>query len=343
LAGWDSRVFAVSPRARAFLASLQVWHDLDARRLARIRRMLVFGDSGSRLEFSAYDTGVSELAWMVEAGAIARALWARLEGQKNLELVSPAQPAGLEFGDAACLTLDSGRSMEARLVVGADGANSFVRCESGLQAQGIPYGHLGVVANFDCGRDHRETAFQWFRSDGVLAWLPLPGRRMSMVWSTPEAHARELLDLPEREFCRRVSDSGASSLGELGLLTPPAAFSIAGLKLARTIAPRVALIGDAAHVVHPLAGQGVNLGFADAQALAKMLAAARHREDIGGLPLLRRYERSRSEDILAMRWATDGLARLFKAPGWRGLRNWGLNSFDRAPVIKSLLARHALG
>lgn len=235
--------------------------------------------------------------------------------------------------------------VDAKLVVGADGASSFVRGEAGLECERRPYGQLGVVANFQCRHSHRQTAFQWFRSDGVLAWLPLPGSRMSMVWSTSEEHGRELLSLPQEQLCRRVADAGAGVLGELELLTPPAAFPIALLEVPSMTAPRIALIGDAAHVVHPLAGQGVNLGMADAAQLSQILAAKPVHADVGDTTLLRQFERARSEDIMAMRWATDGLAKLFRSPdaAVTRLRNWGLNSVNRMPVIKTLLARHALG
>jgi 2-octaprenylphenol hydroxylase len=343
---WDTRIYAISPQSQRFLQSLLIWPALDPSRISPVRRMLVYGDAGRHLEFSAYDAGVSELAWIVEAGALTRTMWGRLEQQENLELICPSTPRRLEVAaGSARLGLASGRTVDASLVVGADGANSFVRQEAGLKSERRPYGQLGVVANFRCLRPHRETAFQWFRSDGVLAWLPLPGGRMSMVWSTSEEHGRELLALPDEQLCRRVADAGAGVLGDLELLTPAAAFPIALLDIPSMTAPRIALIGDAAHVVHPLAGQGVNLGMADAAQLSRVLVARPAHADVGDPMLLRQYERARSEDILAMRWATDGLARLFRSPdaAVMRLRNWGLNSVNRMPVIKTLLTRHALG
>ena len=335
---WDTRIYAISPQSQRFLQSIRIWPALDATRISPVRRMLVFGDAGKQLEFSAYDAGVSELAWIVEAGALTRAMWGRLEQQENLELICPTAPQQLEVGTgSARLGLESGRVVDASLVVGADGANSFVRREAGLKCERKPYGQLGVVANFRCQRPHRETAFQWFRSDGVLAWLPLPGGCMSMVWSTPEEHGRELLSLPQEQLCRRVAEAGAGVLGDLELLTPSAAFPIALLDVPSMTAPRIALIGDAAHVVHPLAGQGVNLGLADVAQLSQVLAAKPSRAEAGDPVLLRRFERARSEDILAMRWATDGLAKLLRSPdvAIARLRNWGLNSVYRMPVIKT--------
>ena len=345
-ADWDSRIYAISPANRAFLDTIGVWGRLDPARMASVQQMTVFGDRRSRIEFSAYEAGVESLAWIVESGALARALWSVMERQPNLTLVCPAIPERLELSESAArLSLDSGRSVDARLVVGADGAQSFVRDQASIRADRKPYGQLGVVANFYCERPHRGTAFQWFREDGVLAWLPLPENRISMVWSTSEAHAQELLVMPPDALCQCVADAGANTLGQLKLITAPAAFPLARMTVSSMVAQRVALIGDAAHVVHPLAGQGVNLGFGDAAELAKVLLSVRPGRDVGDRLLLRRFERARAEDILAMRWATHGLERLFLAgkPGLGAVRNLGLNFVDRMQVLKMLLVKHALG
>ena len=196
------------------------------------------------------------------------------------------------------------------------------------------------MANFACARPHRGIAYQWFRRDGVLAYLPLPQERISIVWSTPDAHARELLALEPAELCRRVAEAGGATLGALEPLTPPAAFPLTRMRARCLTLGRVALVGDAAHVVHPLAGQGINLGFGDAHSLADLLRGAR---DPGDRLLLRRFERARAEDILATRLVTDGLFRLFEADhaGLARIRNFGLNLADAIPVIKTLLARRA--
>lgn len=343
--GWDIRMYAISPRNRRLLERVGAWGRMDPARICAVRRMLVFGDAGARLEFSAHDVGVPELASILEGSAITGALWEALEVDARVALLSPARPVGLAFGAAeVTLRLEDGGSLAARLVVGADGARSWVRESAGLRPQPHPDRQMGVVANFRCTQPHGNTAFQWFRNDGVLAWLPLPGERMSMVWSVSEARAAELLALDEAALCAAVGEAGGHLLGDLQLLGPAAAFPIARFSLDRTIAGRLALVGDAAHVVHPLAGQGMNLGLGDAESLAAILTAAGVR-DPGDRLVLRRYERSRKEAVLGMRMTTDGLDRLFHAapPGARWLRNTGLDLVNSATFIKSALVRHALG
>lgn len=344
---WDSRIYAISPASSDFLASVGAWETLDPERVQAVARMEIFGDApGAALEFSAYHAGVATLAFIVESGRIAHALWQVVARLASVRSFAPAHCERLEVdAGAATLTLAGGERLCAALVVGADGAQSWVRRAAGLTARASSYRQLGVVANCATARAHDGTAFQWFRADGVLAYLPLPGNRISIVWSTSEPHGRELLGLEPGAFVRRVADAGQGVLGELTLVTPPQAFPLQSLAAESMIGPRVALVGDAAHVVHPLAGQGVNLGFADARVLAETLVAREPFRDCGDRVLLRRFERARAEAVLAMRTVTDGLARLFDlrgAPAAR-LRNAGLRLTDRLAPVKNLLVRHAIG
>jgi 2-polyprenylphenol 6-hydroxylase len=243
------------------------------------------------------------------------------------------------------LTLDDGRQFAASLIVGADGLHSWVRAAAGIVAEPRSYGQQGVVANFECELSHHGCARQWFHDDGsVLAWLPLPGRRISIVWSAPDSLARELLALAHDALATRVAAAGSHALGALRLITPPAAFPLSSLRLPTSIAHRMALVGDAAHGVHPLAGQGVNLGFGDAQALASVLAERGPVGDAGAPILLERFARRRAEPVLAMHTVTDGLVRLFgpRTPWLRTLRNAGMSAVDRLPMIKRALAQPAL-
>lgn len=345
-AGWDARVYAVSPANAAFLDGIGVWKHLDPERIAPIRAMQIHGDAGGRLDFSAYDSGVSELAWILESSLMACELWENVKRQSNLTLFCPGQPASLEFRhDAAVLKLMDGTILSARLLVGADGRDSWVRNQAGLEAINTPYGEKGVVANFATEKPHRHIAWQWFRDDGVLAWLPLAGNRISIVWSTPDAYADELCALPPEELCARAADAGGHALGKLEALTPAEAFPLRLMRVPRTVAPRLALVGDAAHGIHPLSGHGINLGFQDARELAALLAACPPWQDIGDERLLRRYQRARKEETLLMQTTTDSLRRLFRAnpPGLKPLRNLGLGLTNTLPLAKNLLVRYALG
>jgi 2-polyprenylphenol 6-hydroxylase len=341
---WDSRVYSLTPASIAFLDDIGVWSRLEGGRISPVYDMRVFGDDGrSRLYFSAYESGVPQLAATVESNRLQHALWQSLERQRNLSLLFPEAPAQLRLsGSGIEISLEGGRSLRARLAVGADGADSWLRRAAEIPVRGRNYGQQGVVANFACERKHRNAAYQWFRRDGVLAYLPLPQERISIVWSTSDAHARELLELPPAQLCRRVAEAAGEMLGSLELLTPAAAFPLMRMNAERLGRDRLALVGDAAHVVHPLAGQGINLGFGDAHALADLLRDA---PDPGDRLLLRRFERARAEDILAMRVVTDGLHALFSAdtPVIAWIRNLGLNLADSLPVIKTLLARRAIG
>lgn len=345
-AGWDSRVYALSRAAQGFLLDIGVWPLLDRERLTPVYDMEIRGDGEGRLGFSAYDSGVGELAWIVEAGLMQRELWEGLRRQGNVTVFCPAQPQRLELRqDAVSLALTSGDTLEAALIVGADGADSWVRSHSGLAADTLLYGELGIVANFECERPHRNTAFQWFRADGVLAYLPLPGNRISIVWSTPQPNARELLGLDAAALCSRVAAAGGHRLGALAPLTPAAAFPLRFTRVPRIVAPRLTLIGDAAHAIHPLSGHGINLGFLDARELARRLLALPEFADCGDERPLRRYARARAEEVALLQWVTHGLQRLFRPrhPAIALLRNAGLNLTDSLPVLRNALVRYALG
>lgn len=340
----DVRVYAVSPGSASFLGTLGAWDALPMSRVAPVESMRVEGDQGAVMTFSAYDLGERALAWIVE------------ERELRATLAAAARDAGVAMNtgnfarltflpERAQLTFDDGRETTARLVVGADGVRSWIRESAGIVASPRSYGQTAVVANFACERPHRGCAHQWFRADGgVLAWLPLPEQRISIVWSAPEPLAAELLALDAEALAARVSEAGGQALGDLALVTPPAAFPLSFLRLPAVVAHRLALVGDAAHGVHPLAGQGVNLGFGDAQVLAGVLAERGPVHDPGAPLLLERYARRRAEPVLAMHAVTDGLARLFgsRQHGLATLRNFGLSAVEALPIAKYLLAQPAL-
>lgn len=355
---FDQRIYALGPSNVAWLEELRVWSAIDPARLTPVYDMRVHGDApvekflpGLRpgeagLHLSAYRSGVAELCWIVEEREISRALEAAAGFAANLEILRPVEPVLLQQKpEAVYLRLADGRQLEAQLLVACDGAQSWVRSAAAIDAQVLDYHQSGVVANFHAHLPHHNCATQWFRrepdgSAGVLAWLPLPQGQVSMVWSVAEARARELLALDGAALAEAAAQAGGELLGAFRPAGKPAAFALKNLRAGSLIAPRVALAGDAAHVIHPLAGQGLNLGLADVRALAEALAG---RRDCGDFLALRAYERARKAAILEMHAVTHGLERLFSAghPALRALRNMGLNLTARLPVLPQLIARHA--
>ncbi len=343
---WDSRVYAISPGNANFLDRLEVWPRLDARRVQRVEAMAIFGDANSsRLDLSAYDAGLRELAFIVEGGALQRALREAMAAADGLRVLSPGQAVGMTVAaDVAEITLADGAILKSRLVVGTDGGDSWVRHEAGITAKVSDYRQLGVVANFEIEQPHHGVASQWFRNDGVLAMLPLPGNRASMVWSAALEQAQALLALDGPALADTVAEAYQLGPGQLRVITPAAGFPLRLTHVSRLVAARVALAGDAAHNVHPLAGQGVNLGLRDVRELAAVLSGRAPRQDCGDWSLLRRYERARREDIAAIELSTDALQKLFGARSvWvSGVRNIGLNAVNRLPPLKNLLIRQAV-
>lgn len=343
-AGLDQRVYAVSPASQRFLAAIGAWDRLDPDRLSPVHEMDIRGDRGGRLRFSAHDAGLAELAWIVESSLLLSELWETLKRQHNVTLYCPTACSALEVdGEGTALTLADGRVLMSRLVVAADGANSWVRKQVQICADFHAYRQQGVVANLGSEQAHRQTAFQWFGKNGVLALLPLGARSVSLVWSCRDEMAGELLAMDATAFCERVFEASNGIVGRLHLLGERAAFPLRLMRVDTVVRPRVALIGDAAHAIHPLSGHGINLGFQDARVLAHQLESLASWEDPGDLAVLRRYARARAEEPLLMQYSTHGLSRLFELDGVAiaHLRNLGMNLTGRLPVLKDALVRYA--
>ena len=343
---WDARVYAVSPGSAAFLDSIRAWQRLGDHRRCAIESMEVRGDAGGKLTFSAYELGERALAWIVENRELHTALLACVRDTPGIDVLGARAPANIAWSArAAELSFDDGDVLSSRLIVGADGVRSWTRAQAGMHDDPTPYAQTAVVANFAIEQAHRGRAFQWFLpEEGVLAWLPLPGRRISMVWSASETLAQQLLALDGSALSERVAVAGRSSLGALTTITAPLGFPLSLLRLPSVIGQRLALVGDAAHGVHPLAGQGVNLGFGDAAVLSAILAARGAVRDPGSSLLLRRYARRRLEPVFAMQGVTDGLVRLFgsRSPWMGTLRNRGMSLVGSVGPLKRLLAQPAL-
>jgi ubiquinone biosynthesis UbiH/UbiF/VisC/COQ6 family hydroxylase len=281
--------------------------------------MRVHPASGIRtrvLRLSSFEACLPALAWIVES----RVLTAALERALSFSAVRPVQGEVASLSDVSDggtkrLELADGRSISARLVVAADGAQSPVRSLAGIEASLREYPQRALVANFNTRKSHRDIAWQWFGEHGILALLPLPADtesdwpgRCSIVWSAPHALADELQQLEPQALADRVSKASGGALGDLHPISPLASWPLRLGRVNTLIGRRLALVGDAAHIVHPLAGQGMNLGFGD---VCDLVAALRDATDPGARLVLRRYERSRAEPVLAMRTLTDGLQRLF--------------------------------
>lgn len=340
-AQFDHRVYALNPASRTLLEKIGAWHLLHQDRVAPVHSMQVWGDR--RADTLALDGG-HPLAWVVEYAALMTALDRRIH-ETGVEVVAPATPRSLKHSaDGVSLDLEGGTALCGDLLIGADGGNSWVRAQTGLQARTKSYDSAGVIANFACERPHQGCARQWFAEDGVLAWLPLPDKHMSMVWSVSSERAEALRSLDPAALAETVRAAGDESLGKLTLISPVACPPLRQVISDHCVLPGVALIGDAAHVIHPLAGQGVNLGFGDVSILAELLAARGPLARPGDIALLRRYERARRENVLALATLTDRLKALFERPGprWAALRNRGLGLVDRQGWLKREIMRYAM-
>lgn len=348
-APWDLRVYALNHGAHRLLSSLKVWEAMDASRIAPVDAMAVHGDGTARaqLGFDAYSARVDALAWIIEDSNLNHALDNALRFASGVTQVTGRALALSRNAQQAQVTLDSGRIITASLVLGADGAHSWVRVQADIGIDYRSYDQRAVVANFACTNPHHGVARQWFLgTDGIVALLPLPGNRVSLVWSAPEALAERLLS-ESANMAERLAALPGQTLGDFALLPPasPRSFPLRLIRSQSLVAHRVALVGDAAHVVHPLAGQGMNLGFADIDALLVALSKQTAASDCGNERVLSRYARLRKEQVLLMQLTTDGLQRLFSselAPV-KILRNVGLSLVDKLPFLKQKLMAHALG
>jgi ubiquinone biosynthesis UbiH/UbiF/VisC/COQ6 family hydroxylase len=354
---WGQRIYAFSPSTQKLLSHLQVWDALDHSRLQVVRDMRIYGDRGEKndhLHLSAFEAGTPQLAWIGEANLVEHTLDQASRFQNKLERIADVVDNITVDAEGSILHLKSGVTIRAQLVIAADGANSPIRSEIGITASKESYTQSAVVANWTCTYPHLETAFQWFLPGGdIVAMLPLPNKQASMVWSTSPENAAELLQLNQSQWHERFTSiaNGAitKQLGELTLNSTPAAFPLRKIRAARFIgpeaSPKVALLGDAAHVMHPLAGQGLNLGLRDVAVLLNIYSKKESFRSLNDLTLLRRYERQRQGDTSALLWVTDKLKKLFSGTSSteKQLRNWGLGLVNKSHFIKQRLIERALG
>ncbi|MGH8820463.1 MAG: FAD-dependent monooxygenase, partial [Rhodoferax sp.] len=326
----DVRAYALNGAARALLESLRGWPD-DAFATA-VLSMQVCGDDGGEVNFSAAIQDAPALAWIVDVPALEARLAEAVRYQPLVELVDAPQ--------------------SATLIVVCEGRGSRARTEFGVDFDVTPYAQRAIAARLSCEKPHAQIAYQWFADNEILAFLPLGGAQgnsVAVVWSVPEVRVAQLLTLDALEFARQLGSASHDALGTLLLTSERAAWPLQLARANRWVGQRAgqswALAGDAAHTVHPLAGQGLNLGLADAAELARVLHEREYWRSVGDLRLLRRYERARKADVLSMGLAADGLQQLFaRGTGpWQTLRNWGMNGFEHSGPLKTWLARQAMG
>ena len=344
----DLRVVALAADARALLDDLGVWPAIAGARVGPSRRMRVWDAiAPGELVFDAAENGEAALGWIVENALIQHALWSAIGAERGVRLLCPAEVAGVDNeADRVAATLADGTRLNARMLVAADGAESPLREQLGIACDNRDYAQRAVVANVATARPHESTAWQRFQPGGPLAFLPLADGRSSIVWSLPKDEAARVLALDDAAFRAELGAAFDFRLGEIAASTPRAAFPLR-LRLAeRYVAGRCVLAGDAAHVVHPLAGQGMNLGFRDVECLRRVLRDARERGgDIGAAHVLRRYARERrSENALAAR-VLDAIERVFGStnPALATARGLALSAAGRLAPLRGIMMSAASG
>lgn len=323
----DVRAYALNAASRQLLESVRAWP--DAAHESPVRGMEIHGDDDGCVRFGA---GSQPLAWIVDVPALEQRLDEALRYQSFVSRLD--EPS------------------RAALTVACEGRASATRAEFGVQYDVQPYGQHAVAARLQAEKPHGHVARQWFRSGEILALLPLGGEApaggghaVALVWSVGQSRSESLLQCPAADFEAQLVAASGGALGQLTLASERAAWPLQLARADRWCGPGWALAGDAAHSVHPLAGQGLNLGLADVRELAQVLHGREYWRGVGDVRLLRRYERARKGDTLAMAATTDGLQQLFAQDhaGWSTLRNWGMRGFDASGPIKQWVVRQAAG
>lgn len=357
----DLRVYAFAPDNAALLDELGVWRDVLALRAQPYRAMQVWDAAGGRpLRFDADQLARRELGWIVEHGLLVDRLWAGLPAA-GVQLHCPDRVIGLQSDpDVAVLELESGLRLRARLIVAADGADSPLRTLAGIDTDTRHYGQRGLVAFVETSQSHRQTCWQRFLPSGPLAFLPFAGRLTesgaaaedsqdrcsSIVWTLPDAEASRLLGVEDAAFLSELERAFDGPLGNMQAVSARAAFPLRRQLARSQHSGRVVLVGDAAHVVHPLAGQGVNLGLRDVSTLRATLAAASARgSDIAAAARLARWSRARRSENAMAAHAFEGLNRLFSNDSMAAtlLRGRAMGVVGLLPPLNRALWRHAAG
>ncbi|MCD6044881.1 MAG: ubiquinone biosynthesis protein UbiH [Gammaproteobacteria bacterium] len=349
-AQYDVRVSAVTPASVKLFEQLSVWKDMVALRVSPFTHMHVWdGDGRGKIEFDAASAGVNQLGYIVENNVMLQALWQRVASTAQIEVLSDIELEYLErHENNPNIELHGGdRILTAPLVIGADGAQSWLRQAAHIAMTERDYQHHALVCTVKTEKAHDKTARQRFMTEGPLAFLPLDAAHYSsIVWSSAPTHIDALMQLSDEGFALALTDAFQSQLGAVIEVGPRARFPLIMRHAQHYVQAGLALVGDAAHTVHPLAGQGLNLGLADAALLAELvLEEYAHKNEYVKYSTLRRYERARKTENATMLAAMDGFKHLFgnDIPVIKWLRHRGLNLTDRSSFIKSLILQKAMG
>ncbi|MGB1310289.1 MAG: UbiH/UbiF/VisC/COQ6 family ubiquinone biosynthesis hydroxylase [Leucothrix sp.] len=344
-APFDLRVSAINRASQLAFQGVGAWEAMLAKRAHAYDAMCVWDEAGTgEIRFEANEVGLPSLGHIIENKAIQASLLEAVDSYETVSVLCPSRVVSVDAAQKQVITLDSGEQLIAPLLVGADGPSSMVRALAGIDQSREDYGQKGLVTVIKTEYGHQDTAWQRFLASGPLALLPLHSGYSSIVWSLPSDQADRYLKTPIAEFCRLLSEASAHRLGAVLEVGERAAFPLLGSQASAYIRSGVALVGDAAHTIHPLAGQGVNLGIKDAVVLAEVLSTLSPR-DWGSYKQLRRYERARQgENVLAMK-AMEGFSVLFghNAQLVKLARNTGLNVFNSMPRVKQQIMQHAMG
>lgn len=345
----DSRVSAINIASQNILMNLGIWSKLSKEATCPLRGMQVWDFvGGGEIEFTAADLGKPQLGFIVENRAVIKALWEHLSTEPLVKMIAPAQPVKMVRGiDNLQLQLADQSIISAKLLVGADGAHSWVREQMGVVLEERPYQQQAIVSVVETEKSHQMLAYQSFLPTGPLGVLPLSHlHRAAIVWSNDLLDAERLVRIPANDFNRELSQALNFRLGAMSYLSELRVIPLVMRHAKEYVQPRLALIGDAAHTIHPLAGQGVNLGLLDAAALAQVIAQARDKDqEIGGLRALKRYQRWRKGNNVLMSATMGGFKELFSGDSnWKvQLRSQGLNLTNQIPWLKQVFMRQAMG
>lgn len=346
---YDSRVSAVSLSSKYFFEHLQVWDAIKAKRVSPYHHMQVWDAAGSgEIDFAANALQEDVLGYIVEDSVMRVSLLEKFKDYSNLDYIPSVRMTALqEHSDHVLLTTDQQKLLKTKLVIAADGAESWVRQQAGIELKTWDYRHVAIVATVQTELPHDAIARQRFMSTGPLAFLPLSESNMSsIVWSATPEYAAELLSLEDMAFAAKLAEAFGHKLGNIKTVSARHSFPLRMRHAKNYVRERIALIGDAAHTVHPLAGQGVNLGLLDAATLAEVIMDAHKKNrSFSSLATLRRYERWRKGDTLAMLAMVETLKHLFASElkSIQYLRNAGLSITNKMAFLKECIASHALG